>query len=96
MRKLFILMILALSIYGAEPVPPNDVKRKLISGELAPSEIAKEYKDEQFKLCFNCTICKAKSFQRFYIRFLQARKILEAQPNTTKGVYSKRKINNGK
>ena len=34
MRKLFILMILAPSIYGAEPVPPNDVKRKLISGEL--------------------------------------------------------------
>ena len=72
-------MILALSIYGAEPVPPNDVKRKLISGELAPSEIAKEYKDEQFKLCFNCTVCKAKSFQRFYIRFLQARKILEGR-----------------
>ena len=70
MKKLFILMFLFSPVYGAETV--SSVKEKLTKGELKASEITGDKKD--WKLCFTSDICKDKSFQRFYIRFLSAQK----------------------
>ena len=66
-------MLLLHQTYGAETV--DSAKRKLISGQLMPSEITNSKKD--WKLCFNCKVCNDKGFQRFYIRFVQVRRKLE-------------------
>ena len=73
MKYLFILMLLLAPIYGEENA--SVIKQKLISGKIKPSEVTGNKKD--FKLCFKCKACKDKTFQRFYIRFITARKFLE-------------------
>lgn len=70
MKKLFILMFLLSPVHAAETVA--SVKERLVKGELKASEITGNKKD--WKLCFTCNICKDKSFQRFYIRFLSVQK----------------------
>jgi len=73
MKYLFILMLLLAPIYGEENA--SVIKQKLISGKIKPSEVTGNKKD--FKLCFKCKACKDKTFQRFYIRFIAAQKLIQ-------------------
>ncbi len=76
---LIVSMFLFSSAYAQRQgrgVPPAEtvgtVKEKIVKGKIKPSEITGDKGD--WELCFTCKICKDKSFQRFYLRFITAKK----------------------
>jgi hypothetical protein len=67
---LIILVFLFSPVYAVETV--GSVKEKLIKGKIKASELTGDKGD--WELCFTCEICKDKSFQRFYLRFIAVKK----------------------